>query len=87
MSVLRLHNGAPTHVTELVYRHELRPVIQTGVTAMDALFSRTTLGPEMRSHPVSHPVAESTAYRARSQRKGPRFCWSERVRDGGPNRT
>jgi hypothetical protein len=25
-------------VTELVYRHQIRPVIQTGATAMDALF-------------------------------------------------
>lgn len=27
-----------TRVTEQVYRHELRPIIQTGATAMDALF-------------------------------------------------
>ncbi len=30
------HSG--TSVTELVYRHQLRPVIQTGATVMDALF-------------------------------------------------
>ena len=30
------HQG--TRVTEQVYRHELRPIIQTGATAMDALF-------------------------------------------------
>lgn len=30
------HNG--TTVTELVYRHQLRPVIQTGATVMDELF-------------------------------------------------
>jgi integrase len=30
------HQG--TRVTEQVYRHELRPVVQTGATAMDALF-------------------------------------------------
>jgi integrase len=30
------HKG--TQVTELVYRHQLRPVIQTGATAMDGLF-------------------------------------------------
>jgi hypothetical protein len=31
------HSG--TTVTELVYRHQLRPVIQTGATVMDRLFS------------------------------------------------
>lgn len=31
------HSG--TAVTELVYRHQLRPVIQTGATVMDRLFS------------------------------------------------
>ena len=30
------HSG--TTVTELVYRHQLRPVIQTGATIMDSLF-------------------------------------------------
>jgi len=30
------HQG--TRVTEQVYRHDLRPIIQTGATAMDALF-------------------------------------------------
>ena len=31
------HSG--TTVTELVYRHQLRPVIQTGAIVMDQLFS------------------------------------------------
>jgi integrase len=31
------HRGAT--VTELVYRHQLRPVVQTGATIMDRLFS------------------------------------------------
>ena len=30
------HRG--TTVTELVYRHQLRPVLQTGATVMDRLF-------------------------------------------------
>ena len=30
------HRG--TTVTELVYRHQLRPVLQTGATVMDCLF-------------------------------------------------
>ncbi len=32
------HNG--TAVTELVYRHQLRPVIEHGAEAMDRLFER-----------------------------------------------
>ena len=32
------HSGSA--VTELVYRHQLRPVIQTGATVMDQLFRR-----------------------------------------------
>jgi integrase len=34
------HSG--TTVTELVYRHQLRPVIQTGATVMDSLFAPGT---------------------------------------------
>jgi hypothetical protein len=30
------HRG--TTVTELVYRHQLKPVVQTGATVMDRLF-------------------------------------------------
>jgi hypothetical protein len=32
------HNGAT--VTELVYRHQLKPAVQTGATDMDRLFGR-----------------------------------------------
>ena len=32
------HRG--TNVTELVYRHQIRPVIQTGATVMDQLFGQ-----------------------------------------------
>ena len=32
------HRG--TSVTEIVYRHEIRPVIQTGAILMDELFGR-----------------------------------------------
>jgi hypothetical protein len=28
-------------VTELVYRHQLRPVLQTGATVMDRLFNQS----------------------------------------------
>ena len=36
------HSG--TTVTELVYRHQLKPVIQTGATVMDQLFGRKSEG-------------------------------------------
>ena len=39
--ISRLLGHRGTSVTELVYRHQIRPVIQTGAVAMDALF-----GPE-----------------------------------------
>jgi integrase len=35
--ISRLVGHTGTHATELVYRHQLRPVIQSGATAMDAL--------------------------------------------------
>ena len=42
--ISRLVGHSGTHVTELVYRHELRPVIQTGATAMDSLFAPEDAG-------------------------------------------
>jgi integrase len=36
--ISRLLGHSGTSVTELVYRHQIRPVIQTGAVAMDALF-------------------------------------------------
>lgn len=42
--ISRLVGHSGTTVTELVYRHQLRPVIQTGATVMDRLF-----GPEAQS--------------------------------------
>jgi|SRR3954452_5693126 len=36
--ISRLVGHSGTSVTELVYRHQIRPVIQTGATLMDALF-------------------------------------------------
>ncbi|MDQ2755493.1 MAG: tyrosine-type recombinase/integrase, partial [Actinomycetota bacterium] len=36
--ISRLVGHSGTSVTELVYRHQIRPVIQTGATVMDALF-------------------------------------------------
>ncbi len=36
--ISRLVGHAGTTVTELVYRHQLKPVIQTGATVMDTLF-------------------------------------------------
>lgn len=36
--ISRLVGHSGTTVTELVYRHQLKPVIQTGATVMDQLF-------------------------------------------------
>ena len=63
------HKG--TTVTEVVYRHQLRPVLQTGATVMDTLFQRPpadsgrvlslTLSPsaEARDRPASEAPSES----------------------------
>ena len=53
--ISRLVGHSCTSVTELVYRHQIRPVIQTGATIMDQLFSR---GVQMRSHPIDHSPRE-----------------------------
>jgi len=45
--ISRLVGHSGTAVTELVYRHQLRPVILSGATVMDALF-------QGRSHTASH---------------------------------
>jgi integrase len=42
--ISRLVDHSGTSVTELVYRHQIRPVIQTGATAMDRLFGRDSTG-------------------------------------------
>lgn len=42
--ISRLVGHSGTTVTELVYRHQLRPVSQTGATVMDRLFSRRADG-------------------------------------------
>jgi integrase len=38
--ISRLVGHSGTSVTDLVYRHQIRPVIQTGVTVMDQLFGQ-----------------------------------------------
>jgi hypothetical protein len=43
--------GHSTTVTGLVYRHQIRPVIQTGATVMDRLFGHRG---QVRSHSVGH---------------------------------
>lgn len=42
--ISRLVGHSGTSVTELVYRHQIRPVIQTGAVAMDALFGGAGTG-------------------------------------------
>ncbi len=51
------HRG--TNVTELVYRHQLRPVIQTGATTMDSIFAKQ-LSPRLS------PTGAATANTIRS---------------------
>lgn len=50
--ISRLVGHSGTSVTELVYRHQIRPVIQSGAEAMDALFGPTRID----SHSLSHSV-------------------------------
>ncbi|HEX8510536.1 MAG TPA: site-specific integrase [Propionibacteriaceae bacterium] len=42
--IARLVGHAGTSVTEAVYRHELRPVLQSGASVMDRLFDPSTFG-------------------------------------------
>jgi integrase len=49
--VSRLVGHSSTSVTELVYRHQIRPVIQSGATIMDRLFGS----------PADRPAAEAVA--------------------------
>jgi integrase len=39
--IARLAGHATSRTTELVYRHQLRPIMEKGVQAMDQLFGRT----------------------------------------------
>ncbi|MGH3754962.1 MAG: site-specific integrase [Pseudonocardiaceae bacterium] len=43
--ISRLVGHSSTAVTELVYRKQIRPVLQRGATAMDRIFSATTQDP------------------------------------------
>jgi delta 1-pyrroline-5-carboxylate dehydrogenase len=63
--ISRLVGHAGTTVTELVYRHQLKPVIQTGATVMDRLF-----GPETESvvtH-LAHVPQSARPFRAENGR-------------------
>jgi integrase len=66
--VSRLVGHSSTSVTELVYRHQIRPVIQSGATIMDRLFGSSAdrraaevLPPRTgsRARDVSHSVSHS----------------------------
>lgn len=53
--ISRLVGHSSTAVTELVYRKQIRPVVQTGAAAMDRIFSRPAHAPTGdRSHAESH---------------------------------
>jgi integrase len=47
--ISRLVGHSGTTVTELVYRHQIRPVIQTGATVMDRVFGGTGQGAQLLS--------------------------------------
>jgi integrase len=75
--ISRLVGHSGTTVTELVYRHQLKPGIQTGATVMDRLFARRAV----RSHALGHAVAAGS--HVASPLRG-RFCLVGR---GGPKWT
>lgn len=50
--IARLLGHAGTAVTEKVYRHELRPVIETGATVMDRVFAIEDVGPGWHMQPL-----------------------------------
>jgi integrase len=54
--ISRLVGHSSTSVTELVYRHQIRPVIQTGAAAMDDLFGGKPTQPEKK--PEGEPPGE-----------------------------
>lgn len=56
--IARLVGHSGTTVTELVYRHQLRPVIQTGARVMDRLFANGSV--RDRSHSVGHSADRET---------------------------
>jgi integrase len=47
--ISRLVGHSGTTVTDLVYRHQLKPVIQTGATGIDQLFGRRSEGAQAPS--------------------------------------
>lgn len=66
--ISRLVGHSSTAVTELVYRKQIRPVLQMGATTMDRVFATPT---KNDSHSVSHSDAESPA---RQTPTGPGFA-------------
>jgi integrase len=58
--VSRLVGHSSTSVTELVYRHQIRPVIQSGATIMDRLFGSTADRPAAKAV-AAHNGVESQA--------------------------
>jgi integrase len=52
--ISRLVGHLGTATTDLVYRHQIRPVIQDGATAMNRIFQSSETPNESDSHSVSH---------------------------------
>lgn len=55
--ISRLVGHSGTSVTELVYRKQIRPVVQDGAVVMDRLFPRALSGTNWHSHSVSRAEA------------------------------
>ena len=56
--IARLVGHSGTSVTEAVYRHELRPVLQSGASVMDRLFDASKFGPGVTPTVTLAPPAE-----------------------------
>ena len=61
--IARLVGHSGTTVRVLVYRQQLRPVIQTGATVMDRLFGSAAV--QARSHAVGQAAEALTGARSR----------------------
>ena|GEM_PF-3013745 len=54
MEVSRLVGHCDTATTETVYRHELRPVIQTGARVIDGVFALREQATDLLEHREAH---------------------------------
>ncbi len=71
--ISRLVGHSSTNVTETVYRHELRPVLQYGAEVMDDLFS------SVASQRIAAGKSQEDSAPARQQYRGSGFHSLERL--------